>query len=471
MSDELAIRIEFKHRTYSGMTARVGGTLERVPAPSRLIDALISVSSRLDDPPEFKQLSDKLIDCIASADPPVIRCPRGKHVSYCNYAPKYSFSAKEMMRVAYVRFPKEASEVTYYWSGSSISRENLEFIFENIDHLETILSRIYYIGNSDSVVDVTLGHGSAGDVYYPILDQSEDYAVMDSRWTVTRHRHNRELSYTRLTAVSAPPTGVKPLYIPHYRLAYRSVAYGMVGRICRESMPTKRDGRWQKIRLCLSDRVPVHAFESVTSRIHRALTYYSSDGVVTGKDNCAHISFTPVCDSSYVNAVDIRVPLEASVEDARRVWNAVLRLQRVGLRSRRSDDCCRLTVRVIDEDDESSTTWETVTPFISDYRVRSVYRDSRRGWPTAKKIIRQSFVSMGYPEPADIQVVGNCGRHDVCASSFVPFRRKTASSINQGHPVNHAVVRWDTPQTGPISVGKGRYFGWGVMAPVSLGGV
>jgi CRISPR-associated protein Csb2 len=99
--------------------------------------------------------------------------------------------------------------------------------------------------------------------------------------------------------------------------------------------------------------------------------------------------------------------------------------------------------------------WQSVTPVILD---RYPKRRSREAF---EKALRDTFAHAGAPSPAVLEVSSLPWQ-----AAAVPAPAYTGQSLPDGLRV-HVDVTFSEPVRGPLLVGRGRYFGVGLFAPVS----
>ncbi|WP_295443545.1 type I-U CRISPR-associated protein Csb2 [uncultured Thiodictyon sp.] len=99
----------------------------------------------------------------------------------------------------------------------------------------------------------------------------------------------------------------------------------------------------------------------------------------------------------------------------------------------------------------AAQTWATVTPIVLD-------RHPKRG-QSVERLIADSVVRAGYPAPVGVEVTDYPIQGVPRASAF-------AARVN-GHRT-HARLHFANPLRGPMLVGRGRYFGLGLLRPGGL---
>jgi CRISPR-associated protein Csb2 len=102
--------------------------------------------------------------------------------------------------------------------------------------------------------------------------------------------------------------------------------------------------------------------------------------------------------------------------------------------------------------------WSTITPFVFDRFPKKPHGTE------AEKIAREAFVRVGLPEPCELDLHYNPWHVGVPRASAFP-----AASSREGKPQRyhcHVRARFDQPVAGPIAVGAGRYYGYGLLGPL-----
>ncbi|MBP7797954.1 MAG: type I-U CRISPR-associated protein Cas5/Cas6 [Thermoanaerobaculaceae bacterium] len=106
-----------------------------------------------------------------------------------------------------------------------------------------------------------------------------------------------------------------------------------------------------------------------------------------------------------------------------------------------------------------SRCWATVTPVVLDRHF-----DGPRKWDRAAETVADACERIGLPRPSEVllhpvSLVEGVPR----SSNFQPITRK-----NNGGRMHHthAVIVFDSPVTGPVAVGAGRFRGYGLCLPM-----
>jgi len=102
--------------------------------------------------------------------------------------------------------------------------------------------------------------------------------------------------------------------------------------------------------------------------------------------------------------------------------------------------------------------WSTVTPFVFDRYPKEPYGEEAKG------IVRSAFARVGLPEPCEVDLHYNAWHVGVPkASAFPP------AAARPGRPQRfhcHVWARFEQRIAGPVVVGAGRYYGYGLLRPL-----
>lgn len=123
-----------------------------------------------------------------------------------------------------------------------------------------------------------------------------------------------------------------------------------------------------------------------------------------------------------------------------------------------------------------SRTWASVTPIALDRNPGELRRRPGRDpaeeraridgvLARAEQTVREAILRVGLPEPAAVEL-----RPSPQVQGSRPCR-DFPGFLSGGHPrvLVHAWVRFDEPVAGPVLLGAGRYYGYGLMCPVEEG--
>ena len=106
-----------------------------------------------------------------------------------------------------------------------------------------------------------------------------------------------------------------------------------------------------------------------------------------------------------------------------------------------------------------SRTWASATPV-----VLNRHFDGKDRWARAAESLKDAFRHIGLPRPTEVLL------HPVSPVEGVPhareFPRLTRKRDNGRQSHAHAVIVFDTPVTGPVLVGAGRFRGYGLCRPM-----
>ena len=103
--------------------------------------------------------------------------------------------------------------------------------------------------------------------------------------------------------------------------------------------------------------------------------------------------------------------------------------------------------------------WSTVTPFVFDRYPKDPYG------PEAVQIVREAFARVGLPEPCELDLHYNPWHIGVPKASLFPPALAKPGKSQRYHC--HVRARFDQRVAGPVVAGAGRYYGYGLFAPLS----
>lgn len=102
--------------------------------------------------------------------------------------------------------------------------------------------------------------------------------------------------------------------------------------------------------------------------------------------------------------------------------------------------------------------WSTVTPFVFDRYPKDPYGSE------AEQVVRDAFVRVGFPEPAEIDLHYNAWHIGVPKASAFPPAQARPGKPQRYHC--HVWARFEQPIRGPVVAGAGRYYGYGLFRPL-----
>ncbi|HWY18500.1 MAG TPA: type I-U CRISPR-associated protein Csb2 [Solirubrobacteraceae bacterium] len=178
-----------------------------------------------------------------------------------------------------------------------------------------------------------------------------------------------------------------------------------------------------------------------------------------------HVAFLPLANvghshaSGQVLGVAAAIPREVSLDDRAvivKAVNSVDKLHNLGTGAWRLKAGADRSVRTLAPSrwTRPARRWQSVTPVILDRHPK------RRGQEALKDALNETFVNAGMPKPERIW----CSRISWQAAA-VPAPAYAEDSLPDGLRV-HVDVGFPEPVRGPLLVGRGRYFGVGLFAPV-----
>jgi CRISPR-associated protein Csb2 len=106
-----------------------------------------------------------------------------------------------------------------------------------------------------------------------------------------------------------------------------------------------------------------------------------------------------------------------------------------------------------------ATIWSTITPFVFDRYPKFPYGQE------ARRIAARAFVRIGLPEPCELEL--HCNPWHVGVPTSALFRPAAARTGKPQRYHCHVWARFERPIAGPVVAGAGRYYGYGLFAPLS----
>jgi CRISPR-associated protein Csb2 len=104
---------------------------------------------------------------------------------------------------------------------------------------------------------------------------------------------------------------------------------------------------------------------------------------------------------------------------------------------------------------KTGSVWSTVNPFVFDRVPKDPFGAE------AEQTVRDAFMRVGLPEPAEIELHYNPWHEGVPKASYFPPVPTRAGKPQRYH--SHVMVRFDRPIAGPVVAGAGRYYGYGLF--------
>lgn len=108
-----------------------------------------------------------------------------------------------------------------------------------------------------------------------------------------------------------------------------------------------------------------------------------------------------------------------------------------------------------------SKQWATVTPFVFDRFPKNLHGEEAQG------VVRNACVYIGLPPPASVFCVVVPQLRGVCHSRAFKPAPPRFGKPQRCH--THLLIEWAEPIAGPVSIGAGRYYGYGFCAPTDVG--
>jgi CRISPR-associated protein Csb2 len=454
------------------------------PHPARLFSAL--VNAVFDSPPtgEGDEAEIKCLHWLEERDPPSIEASTATRRDVkIHYVPVNDMELPSRLPPSVINNPEKASEylnilpdvrtrkerffpsvtpetpvVRYGWSDATPDAEMLAT-------LSTLASRVAYLGHSSSVVRVSVS----------------DIACQPSLVPMPRGKHVlRVPGKGQLDALRQSwniHRGVRTRTLPSRHVAYASP---------QASPPEVRSGYfgddWLILRTVHGSAnrpLPIKAVSVLTRSLRDAVLAAlgnSSSPVISGHEadgsptQSPHIGFVALPDVGHLHAhagvlgLAIVPSSNLSPIDEARLKTAVRSLTRLYWKdgeviveplSERHD---RATLRPLTWC-RPSKAWATVTPFVFDR-----FPKTGRWSPEAEGLVQQACVYAGLPKPSRVALVGVSPVLGVPpVNDFPLWMRKSGSSARLQ---SHVVMEFDEPVAGPVMIGAGRFFGYGLCRPV-----
>lgn len=102
--------------------------------------------------------------------------------------------------------------------------------------------------------------------------------------------------------------------------------------------------------------------------------------------------------------------------------------------------------------------WSTVTPFVFDRYPKDPYGEE------PEQVVREAFVRTGLPTPANVALHYNPWHIGVPKAPLFPAAPPRPGKPRRYHC--HVLARFEQPIRGPVVAGAGRYYGYGLFAPL-----
>ena len=372
--------------------------------------------------------------------------------------------------------PHEA-RVTYIWD--STPPEGVA------DALDKILQRVTRLGHSSCLVSCRLIHeppianripGDSG----PSLRTVRQGQISELERLYCRHR------------------GLDPRALPYTGVRYQAVSEKLPMKPFLEANTV---GDWIVFELSRNSRFyPMSRVAEIAAATRSAILHYARDPIPeelsghrkSGSPTLApHVAYLPIPNVGFEHAdgrllgVAISVPktlhegprraLYRSIGNWERAQGKLLRLfldsQRVAYLSRLRGPTALVSLRSAVWH-RPSRRWVSATPIALPKHpgrlASGTYAARAKAWTQAEEAVRAACRHVGLPRPVRLEVsqlpfiVGGCPTRQ-----FPPFKQSGSGGKSIRRQLVHAALTFDDLVTGPLMLGAGRFFGLGLMRPVS----
>jgi CRISPR-associated protein Csb2 len=442
----LVIEIHFLGGVYQASDFRNRTQPEWPPHPDRLFSALVAAAYQS----ELGEPGLKVLRWLECQPPPQIACTEARRrdaqtVFVPVNDPEIDRSYPEWRTRMPRHFPAvipDSPWVSFIWPSSQPDVECRE-------NLEQVALSVTYLGSSQTPVSISVKDQSPDPTWVP----SE---VGELALRVVGEGRLSELD--RLFEIKRPPTPG--------RLQFYS----------RDQSKTEiSGGEFTEMLIFRRIRGAKYMLNNVltlTESLRRALLSISGDdtpAVLHGHDSKSHCGWTglanvnnPYADGSILGAA-LLIPVGIEQQVRNQVISLMSRMNKVLLPGGRVWDI----EPAVDDPRNTLQTWRwtrparvwtSVSPVVLD-RFPKKNGDAKQ----ISRIIEGSCTQSGYPKPQEIIFGDHSSLKGVPPSNqFRTQRKKTPN-----RPYLHVTIVFDEPVRGPMLLGAGRYFGLGLMLPIS----
>lgn len=220
-------------------------------------------------------------------------------------------------------------------------------------------------------------------------------------------------------------------------------------------------------------RLPLELTLDLTTRVRNAIIASADEPVpeyISGHtqegepSEREHIAYFPLSNVSYkwsdgaIQGFAVAFPTNLAESEQRKVLKAVQKLDKIGVGSRGTMELERMGIPKkaslkLSPYIEPSRVWITVTPYIFDRFPSNT--------ETEEEIIKKSCNFIGVPQPTRIRILESGVNPLVGVPKDSDFRIPSEKFENK--PWRHLIIKFENPVKGPILLGKGRYYGFGLM--------
>lgn len=458
-----AIKIDFLTGRYTAHSQKGYGTREWPPHPSRFYSALVAAYHEHDHG-EAEREALKWLETLPA--------PR-LHVPDAHTRDTVTVFVPHYDRKKIIQQGGETELIPRYRSSSNKAREfptvipegPLYFIWDGDPDAETraaldrLANSVPYFGHSSSLVHAQFTEEATEPNVIPATNQ-------------TGEEYLRVAGPGRLEALEqAHNAGRRPQ--PAGQVGYVSGGLALSDEREIEASEFGIDNDFLVLRIVDGPRPPLEVGHDLTTAVRRAILSIIDDPIPTwisghtdqsGPADETHVAFVPLANIGHMWAdgsvlgVAMVIPRHVSAHQKETLYRAIDELRPLGLGSRGRVELERVARPVKDSLKrdpyiDPSTLWTTVTPYVYDRYPNS---DAERD-----EMIAQACQHIELPKPEIVQVIEN----GVSPLRGVP----RAQDVQLGgtrfadRPRRHVILRFEEPVRGPITIGRGRYLGIGVM--------
>ncbi len=270
--------------------------------------------------------------------------------------------------------------------------------------------------------------------------------------------------YARPTPDAETPSTARTVFSPHlvtFQLGAKQSAYQQLGLVSTLAVAS----RWREAILSHSN--------GLSESVRRMLTGHNGDGSPV---TTPHLAFVPLAFVSHEHAdghllgMGLALPAGLSRDDRRealRAFAAVrdLKLGRLGVWSvepvTASGAPWNLKPEAWTAYPRRATHWSTVTPIVLDRHPKS--KDRTQYEREVATTIAIACTRIGLPQPREVIVTQVSGHHGVPPSFRFPRMRRKDNSERRH---THAILVFDESVCGPVTIGAGRFRGYGLCRPL-----
>lgn len=456
----------------------------------RIVDAKKGVIGLpLDAPPKVRERAERTLDSVlahaVSETRRTTQAPEAATASVASKALELLPDHRERQPRTYPTVIPRDERIWYVWS-------DVEPLSAHVTALDGLLGRVARLGHSSSMVSCRVTTDHPAPAYVPDDRGTEPIRVMAPGLL------------SALESEYARHRGSEPRSLPAAIVPYRLPGEDRGDQEADAPAPLL-GGQWIVLRRAESRTFSLSQSLQVARGVRNALISHAQEPVhemVSGHLPGAPGERTPPTASPHLAVVPLPnvgsqradgrllgialvLPREASEEGRRAVLEAVRTWQAEtqGKLALGKGGACRF------EQVEGVATawglrrgrwcqpaaeWASVTPVALDRHpgdLRSARPARRaRAEDEAREAIVRACGYAGLPEPSDVEIRLDTPWLGVPpAGKFPPFRTETKKGTRAGLLVRcclHARLRFDEKVRGPVLIGAGRYYGYGLFAPV-----